>query len=50
MSFLFLQELPKIKLVGQSARIIPIHVTEGVKRGKLTSFFYFRKRQELGHE
>ena len=37
----------KIELVGQSARILPILVKEGVKRGK---FFHFRKRQELGHE
>ena len=37
-----------IKRVGQSARILPIHVKEGVKRGKSTSFY--RKRQELGHE
>ena len=36
----------KIQRVGQSARILPIHVKEGVKRGK----FHFRKRQELGHE
>ena len=40
----------KIQRVGQSAHILPIHVKEGVKRGKLTSFFHFRKRQELGHE
>ena len=40
----------KIKQVGQSARILPIHVKEEVKRGKSTSFFHFRKRQELGHE
>ena len=40
----------KIQRVGQSARILPIHVKEGVKRGKSTSFFHFRKRQELGHE
>ena len=37
-----------IKRVGQSARILPIHVNERVKRGKSTSFFHFRKRQELG--
>ena len=40
----------EIKRMGQSARILPIHVKEGVKRGKSTSFFHFRKRQELGHE
>ena len=40
----------KIKRVGQSARIQPIHAKEGVKRGKSTSFFSFSKRQELGHE
>ena len=34
----------------QSARILPIHVKEGVKRGKSTSFVHFRKRQKLGHE
>ena len=27
--------------VGQSARILPIHVKEGFKRGKSTSFFIF---------
>ena len=40
----------KIKRVGQSAHILPIHVKKGVKRGKSMSFFQFRKRQELGHE
>ena len=35
--------------MGQSAGILPIHVKEGVKRGKSTSIFHFRKRQELGH-
>ena len=40
----------EIKRVGQSARILPIHVKEGVKQGKSTSFFPFRKRQELDHE
>ena len=40
----------EIKRVGQSARILPILVKEGVKREKSTSFFHFRKRQELGHE
>ena len=40
----------EIKRVGQSARILPILVKEGVKRGKTTSFFHFRKRQKLGHE
>ena len=28
----------KIERVGQSARILPIHVKEGVKRGKFFSF------------
>ena len=28
----------EIKRVGQSARILPIHVKEGVKRGKSFSF------------
>ena len=28
----------KIQRVGQSARNLPIHVKEGVKRGKATSF------------
>ena len=37
----------KIQRVGQSA---PIHVKEGVKRGKSAGFFHFRKRQELGHD
>ena len=36
--------------MGQSARILPIHVKEGDKRGKSTFFYHFRKRQELGHE
>ena len=40
----------KFERVGQSARILPIHVKEGVKRGKSTSFFHFRKGQEFGHE
>ena len=40
----------EIKRVDQSARVLPIHVKEGVKRGKPMSFFYFRKRQELGQE
>ena len=40
----------EIERVGQSAHILPILVKEGVKRGKSTSFFYFCKRQELGHE
>ena len=40
----------EIQRVGQSARILPILVKEGVKRGKSTSFFHFRKRLELGHE
>ena len=40
----------KIERVGQSAHILPIHVKEVVNRGKSTSFFHFRKRQELGHE
>ena len=31
----------KIERVGQSARILRIHVKEGVKRGKSTSFFSF---------
>ena len=31
----------KIERVGQSARILPIHVKEGVKRGKSTRFFSF---------
>ena len=31
----------KIKRVGESARILPILVKEGVKRGKSTSFFSF---------
>ena len=38
----------EIKRVSQSARIPP--VKEEIKRGKSTSFFHFRKRQELGHE
>ena len=46
----FHMRIVKIQRVGQSARILPIHVKEGVKRGKSTSFFHFRKRQELGHE
>ena len=40
----------EIERVGQSARILPIHVKEGVKRGHSTSFFHSCKRQELGHE
>ena len=40
----------EIKRAGQSARILPIHGKEGVKRRKSTSFLHFRKRQELGHE
>ena len=40
----------EIKQVGQSARILSIHVKEGIKREKSTSLFHFRKRQELGHE
>ena len=38
----------QIERVGQSACILPIHVRKGDKRGKLTSFYYFCKRQELG--
>ena len=38
--------IAKIKRVGQSARILPIHVKKGVKRGKSTIFFHFRKRQD----
>ena len=40
----------EIKGVGQSARILPIHGKEGVKREKSTSFFHFCKRQELSYE
>ena len=40
----------EIKRVGQSACILLLHVKEGVKQGKSTIFFHFRKRQELGHE
>ena len=40
----------EIKRVGQSARILPIHGKEGVKTREVNEFFYFRKRQELGHE
>ena len=36
----FVYEDREIKRVGQSARILPIHVKEGVKRGKSTSFFF----------
>ena len=50
MSSLYLRELPKIQRVGQSARILPIHVKEGDKHKKSTSFFHFCKRQESGHE
>ena len=34
----------KNQRVGESARILPIHVKEGDIRGKSTSFLYFRKR------
>ena len=34
-----------IQRVGQSARILPIHVKEGDKRGKPTSFFHCGNRQ-----
>ena len=40
----------RIERVGQSARILTMHVKEGDKRGKETSFYHCRKRQELGHE
>ena len=34
-----------------SERLYPPYIVkEGVKRGKSTSFFHFRKRQELSHE
>ena len=39
----------KLVRVGQSARILPMHVKEGFNKFK-TSFFHFRKRQQLGHE
>ena len=41
----FAYAVVKIKRVGQRARILPIHVKEGIKRGKSTRFFHFRKRQ-----
>ena len=50
MTYLFQNLHIIMHIIMQSARILPIHVKEGVKRGKSTSFFHFRKRQELGHE
>ena len=40
----------RIVEIKRVARILPIHVTEGVKRGMSTVFYHFRKRRELGHE
>ena len=40
----------RIVRVGQSSRILTMHVKERDKRGKQTSFYHCRKRQESGHE